>query len=666
MAEKVSIEIVAVDLASNIIGHVTGVLKDGLASAAIAVGAAFVAGIGAAIVTLKDLTEAASEAEQSQARFNTLVDSSPLAGYKDTMIELADSLSLVTRFEDENILEAQAMLATYQTIGEDVFPQVLNTTLDLAEFMKTDATGAAETLGRAFSDISGGSLTLLYRQKLLTQAQKDTAEKMAKTGDAAGAQAYILDILDGKIGNLAETMGGTFQGRMEIFKNTLGNIREELGNKLLPVLQPVIEQLTDLAIKYAPMLAEAFDKYVMPAVISVTNAFTNFLTSLDNGTFTVQGFIDDILSGFENFGDNLATYLEDTDWEKVGTAIIDGINSIDWQGNSEKFSLTIEKIASALKDAAIKFPWGEVGAAIGDAFMSSIAGSMRIDGKQVNWEEVKNTMQADVEAFPGWEAIGIFIADEIARGFYTLAGKVRSYITSTVIPAITQPFTIVGLLVGGVLITAIGNIMVGLYTWYAPISQELSRLVAMFLQKGTAMPLQIIQAIQGMTSRVVNTIRQFIETLRAIISAAGLNFSISASIPWGALAQLANFVEQWNAIAAGANSVGGVGNKATAPNSSGGNKANTTKKHATGTGGWLTVPPGFANDTYPVSLTSGEKYAVIPNGESMSSGSPVGGIGGGLIVNLTYAPAFSTADKNEFVQNITPMLNDWYRRRLTS
>lgn len=42
----------------------------------------------------------------------------------------------------------------------------------------------------------------------------------------------------------------------------------------------------------------------------------------------------------------------------------------------------------------------------------------------------------------------------------------------------------------------------------------------------------------------------------------------------------------------------------------------STKGYATGTGGWLTVPPGYPNDSYPVMLSSGEKFAVVPSGNS--------------------------------------------------
>jgi hypothetical protein len=65
----------------------------------------------------------------------------------------------------------------------------------------------------------------------------------------------------------------------------------------------------------------------------------------------------------------------------------------------------------------------------------------------------------------------------------------------------------------------------------------------------------------------------------------------------------------------------------------------------------------------------GEAYTVGERGpETLVMGSRGGNIipGGGMIVNLTYAPAFSTADKGELLSNLVPVLDEWYRRRLTS
>lgn len=50
------------------------------------------------------------------------------------------------------------------------------------------------------------------------------------------------------------------------------------------------------------------------------------------------------------------------------------------------------------------------------------------------------------------------------------------------------------------------------------------------------------------------------------------------------------------------------------PIGSGGGRTETG--FATGTGGWLTVPPGFPNDSYIIGLSSDEKFNVVPKGQS--------------------------------------------------
>ncbi len=48
--------------------------------------------------------------------------------------------------------------------------------------------------------------------------------------------------------------------------------------------------------------------------------------------------------------------------------------------------------------------------------------------------------------------------------------------------------------------------------------------------------------------------------------------------------------------------------------------------YASGTGGWVTVPPGYPNDTYRANLSSGEMFNVIPAGQKNS---------GGVTINVT-------------------------------
>jgi len=319
MANVVDITVRATDEASGIIGGIGKALGGvGAIAAGVLAGGLVVAG-----KALSDFVSAAMDAELVQAKFNAQVDNSPLAPFKSQLEGLAQSLSTVTRFEDENILAAEGLLATYQTIGMETMPAVLNSTLDLAEYMGTDAVGAAEALGRALSDISGGSLSLLTRQRLLTKEQEAMAKKIYETNGAAAAQEYVVGILDQKIGGLAETMGNTTQGQFTIFENALGNIKETLGAALIPALaklaQVLSEKLADPAVQqwitqFANTLAEIG--------VSGVAAIENLSKALDQAF----GFIQKLANGM-----NLRTaLLTSFDYEAVKPFLnaLDGMKPI--------------------------------------------------------------------------------------------------------------------------------------------------------------------------------------------------------------------------------------------------------------------------------------------------------------------------------------------------
>jgi len=73
---------------------------------------------------------------------------------------------------------------------------------------------------------------------------------------------------------------------------------------------------------------------------------------------------------------------------------------------------------------------------------------------------------------------------------------------------------------------------------------------------------------------------------------------------------------------------------------------------AEGTDGWQTVPSGYPNDTYPILLTSGERFAVIPQGVAAAPSMGGGLGGGGTYVHVTYAPGMSFGDENSAMNNL--------------
>jgi hypothetical protein len=68
--------------------------------------------------------------------------------------------------------------------------------------------------------------------------------------------------------------------------------------------------------------------------------------------------------------------------------------------------------------------------------------------------------------------------------------------------------------------------------------------------------------------------------------------------------------------------------------------------NAQGSRGWQTVPPGYPDDSYSVNMSSGETYSVKQHGNGS----------GGAVINLTYAPAFSMADRNEVQNKLMPFI----------
>lgn len=263
MAENVEIVVTAKDEASQALRGVNdslgsiGQIAQGVLQG---LGQAFfnmaLQAIPAAVDAMWEFVDVASQAEEVSRMYQLMLETSPAKDYADALLDVANAQSQVTRFDDEAITAAETILLRYDQIAGDVLPSLTEVTLDYATVMGTDATGAAQTLGRALSDIDNGSLSLLKRSRLLTQEVVDQAEEMAKAGDVAGAQRLIIDSLDKKYGNFAEEMGSTYQGNIERFGNAMDNIKEAIGAPLLNAITPFVEKMAEFAQQILPKVQD--------------------------------------------------------------------------------------------------------------------------------------------------------------------------------------------------------------------------------------------------------------------------------------------------------------------------------------------------------------------------------------------------------------------------
>ena len=296
----VQLDILAIDSASNII--------QGIADQFGALGALAATGIGAAAGAFDSLVKAGSSEQDVLTLFNATLANSPLKNYSAQLLEMAEAYGATTTFSKDNIISAETVLARYTELSQSVMPDTVKATLGLATAMGEDATSAATTLGKSLSDIAGGSLTMLARTRMLTKEQEDQAKAMAKSGDVAGAQEYILGILNQKTGGMASAMAGTYSGQVKILTDTLDDLWKTMGEQLLPVITPVITQFEKLAVQYGPMIADVFKNTVVPAIQSVVTWFLKLIGGQYNFNSSPIGqFLLTIYAWFVEQGPNIIT-----------------------------------------------------------------------------------------------------------------------------------------------------------------------------------------------------------------------------------------------------------------------------------------------------------------------------------------------------------------------
>lgn len=255
------------------IGGIAGTIGKALGGALLAGGAALVGGLTASVV-------AAAEAEKGVAQLEAVIQSTGgKAGVTaQAALDLASSLQKVTTFEDDTVLSAENMLLTFTNIHSEVFPQATETALNLAQAMGGDVKGASIQLGKALNDPITGITALTRVGVTFTEQQKAQIKAMQESGDLMGAQKIVLAELATEFGGAARAAGNTFAGQLAILKNSLGDIMEEVGGRILPVITPLVSRFKDFAIDALPAVGAALD-YVVPKIVAGLGAAIEFVTA---------------------------------------------------------------------------------------------------------------------------------------------------------------------------------------------------------------------------------------------------------------------------------------------------------------------------------------------------------------------------------------------------
>ena len=374
----------------------TGALTFGLAGVT--------AGFGALSSELFMATGEAMASQDAMAKLDAVLKATGNAiGITNTQFsEWASELQSVTRFSDETVVAAETLLLKFGNIGKDIFPAVLTSSADLAAMMGTDLTSAAQLLGKVMQSPSE-SVGLLERQiGKLSEEEKKQIELMTRAGDVAGAQTFLLDLLQGRVGGVAQAMGETFSGQIEILKNQFSDLQEEIGFAVLPILQ----QLMDDVIKPA-----------IPFVSEIARAFAAMISALGEGDI---GGAADALMEFDAVRAIFAELGVSADQFRSIAAGVESVVS------------RLVDVGLSLADAFGSFASGDIDSGIITALTALNVPPEIIEQVLVLTDSIAGLFSALSEDAPQFQALGEQVSTSLAQAFASVSPEVIANLAGTI------------------------------------------------------------------------------------------------------------------------------------------------------------------------------------------------------------------------------------------
>src|SRR6266702_1492905 len=235
-------------------GGLSGMFKNALSFAA---GGAIFAGIGFLKDQIGGIFDESLNAQAGLAQTNKVIESTHgVAGVTaNAVLDLATQFSHLTKFSDDTVQASENMLLTFTNIGKNVFPQATQTVLDMSQALGQDTKNSAIQLGKALNDPIAGVSALQRVGVTFNQAQKDQIKSFMDTNNIAGAQGIILKELQKEFGGSAVAAGKTFGGQLAILQQNLDDVKQSIGDALMPVLTGLLQRVMPLVSAFGNWVA---------------------------------------------------------------------------------------------------------------------------------------------------------------------------------------------------------------------------------------------------------------------------------------------------------------------------------------------------------------------------------------------------------------------------
>ncbi len=188
------------------------------------------------------------------------------------LIAQAGDIQSRSTFGDEEIIAQQAYLASLG-LTESQIKRVIDASVELSVATGSSLDSAVRNLAKTYGGLTGELGESIPALKNLTKEQLTNGE----------AVQYILDNYKGYAETTLEGLGSTEQ-----LKNMIGDLGEQLGAVLLPVIKDVVSGLTDF-VKWMQQLSPATQKVAVgvAALLAAAGPLTTVLGSVAKGVTMV-------------------------------------------------------------------------------------------------------------------------------------------------------------------------------------------------------------------------------------------------------------------------------------------------------------------------------------------------------------------------------------------
>lgn len=179
--------------------------------------------------------------QQLQAEQRLLTALNGRKDVQERLMQQAAELQSRSIYGDEAIIEQQAFLAALG-LTETQINDTINAAAQLSAALGMEFSSAVRNLSKTYSGLAG------ELGESIPALRNLTAEEMA----AGAAIAYVNDNYKG----FAETAAQTGTGPLLQLKNTLGDLAEQFGTILVPVIQKLSERLKDIVERFQQLSPE--------------------------------------------------------------------------------------------------------------------------------------------------------------------------------------------------------------------------------------------------------------------------------------------------------------------------------------------------------------------------------------------------------------------------